>query len=109
VAPPAEQKKGLFGWMKPHTQEKPVIQTQPQPRKTYVVRQGDTLAGICLKVYKTAEPHVIDMVQKANGMTSPHQLQIDQTLILPTLAAKMQSSSLPPASPSGTMGVRSPQ
>ncbi|MFM7469128.1 MAG: LysM peptidoglycan-binding domain-containing protein, partial [Vampirovibrionales bacterium] len=105
--PPETRKedKGLFSWMKPQAQTKPLIQTQPQPRKTYTVHQGDTLAGICLKVYKTSEPRVIDLVQKANGMTSPHQLQIDQTLILPPLGEGGVSSAVPQA----TTGVRSPQ
>jgi len=51
--------------------------------QTYTVKSGDTLMGIALKVYNSAEPELLQKIQRANNMKSPHALQLDQQLVLP--------------------------
>jgi len=50
---------------------------------TYTVVSGDTLGRIAEKVYASSNPDYIDKIQRANNMSSPDQLQIDQKLVIP--------------------------
>lgn len=57
---------------------------QPQGASTsYTVVSGDTLGRIAEKVYGSSNPELIDKIQRANNMSSPDQLQIDQKLVIP--------------------------
>jgi nucleoid-associated protein YgaU len=55
-------------------------------QRTYVVREGDNLSGISIKVYGTAK-HV-DRIFKANARTlkSPEKIKVGQTLIIPDVS-----------------------
>jgi nucleoid-associated protein YgaU len=55
----------------------------PAANTTYKVVSGDTLGRIAEKVYGSSAPKYIDKIQHANGMSSPNNLQIGQTLIIP--------------------------
>lgn len=50
---------------------------------SYTVVSGDTLGRIAEKVYGSSNPELIDKIQRANNMSSPDQLQIDQKLVIP--------------------------
>ncbi|WP_373531031.1 LysM peptidoglycan-binding domain-containing protein [Vampirovibrio sp.] len=50
---------------------------------TYTVVSGDTLGKIAEKVYGTSAPTYLDKIQRANNMSSPDKLQLDQKLIIP--------------------------
>lgn len=51
--------------------------------QSYMVKSGDTLAGIIIRFYGTYDVSKIDAIQKANGMKNPNDLQIGQTLTIP--------------------------
>lgn len=50
---------------------------------SYVVANGDTLAGIVYKTYKRVSPRLLDTICKANGMRSADVLELGQKLSLP--------------------------
>lgn len=50
---------------------------------SYTVVSGDTLGRIAEKVYGSSSPQYVDKIQRANNMSSPDQLQIDQKLVIP--------------------------
>lgn len=56
-----------------------IIPTQ----SSYVVQNGDTLAGIIYKTYKRVSPRLLDTICKHNGMRSADVLELGQTLKLP--------------------------
>lgn len=56
-----------------------IIPTVP----TYVVQNGDTLAGIVYKTYKRVSPRLLDTICKHNGMGSADVLELGQKLNLP--------------------------
>jgi LysM repeat protein len=60
----------------------PVTQAQAG-QTTYTVVNGDNLGRIAGKVYGSSDPKYIDKIQRANHMSSPDQLQIDQKLVIP--------------------------
>jgi len=88
AAPPKnEGLLGLLAGKGNKQQTTPVPATPPSaPRKVHKVRTGETLAGICQRHYGTIDPGLVEKVQRINGMKSPHELQIDLTLILPPRA-----------------------
>jgi hypothetical protein len=53
---------------------------------TYTVVNGDTLGRISQKVYGSADLQLQDKIQRANNMSSPNKLQINQKLIIPPKA-----------------------
>lgn len=53
--------------------------------KTYVVKSGDNLGVIAEKVYGSSSPEYVDKIQRANNMSSPDKLQLDQELVIPAL------------------------
>lgn len=55
----------------------------PAASTTYTVVNGDTLGRISEKVYGTSAPQYLEKIQRANNMSSPDNLQIDQKLIIP--------------------------
>lgn len=50
---------------------------------TYTVVSGDTLGKIAEKVYGSSAPEYVDKIQRANNMSSPDKLQLDQKLVIP--------------------------
>jgi len=50
---------------------------------SYTVENGDTLGRIAQKVYGSSSPDLVDKIQRANNMSSPNKLQINQKLIIP--------------------------
>lgn len=50
---------------------------------TYTVVSGDTLGKIAEKVYGSSAPAYLEKIQRANNMSSPDKLQLDQKLIIP--------------------------
>ncbi len=56
-----------------------IIPTQ----SSYVVQNGDTLAGIVYKTYKRVSPRLLDTICKHNGMRSADVLELGQTVKLP--------------------------
>ncbi len=50
---------------------------------SYTVVSGDNLGRIAEKVYGSSSPELMDKIQRANNMSSPDKLQIDQKLIIP--------------------------
>jgi len=50
---------------------------------SYTVVSGDNLGRIAEKVYGSSDPKYIEKIQRANNMSSPDQLQIDQKLVIP--------------------------
>lgn len=57
--------------------------TRSIPFKTYVVKNGDSLSGIAIKVYGSSSPAYVDKIQRANNLSSPDKLQLDQKLVIP--------------------------
>lgn len=55
----------------------------PASGTSYTVVSGDNLGRIAEKVYGSSSPKYIDKIQRANNMSSPDQLQIDQKLVIP--------------------------
>ena len=49
----------------------------------YTVVSGDNLGRIAEKVYGSSSPELMDKIQRANNMSSPDKLQINQKLIIP--------------------------
>lgn len=56
----------------------------PKGSESYTVKTGDTLAGIIVRFYGTYDLSKIEKIKQANGMSNPNNLQIGQTLIIPT-------------------------
>jgi nucleoid-associated protein YgaU len=54
-----------------------------QGSTSYTVVTGDSLGRIAQKVYGSSDPKYIDKIQRANNMSSPDKLQINQTLVIP--------------------------
>lgn len=73
--------------------EEQAAETEPTPtpdsettpatgeERTYVVRSGDTLAGIAVEFYGDAS--LDDLIAEANGITDPQSLRPGQKLIIP--------------------------
>jgi hypothetical protein len=55
----------------------------PAGGTTYTVVSGDTLGRISGKVYGSTAPKYLEKIQRANNLSSPDALQIDQKLIIP--------------------------
>lgn len=55
----------------------------PGKSTTYTVVSGDTLGKIAEKVYNSSSPTYLEKIQRANNMSSPDKLQLDQKLIIP--------------------------
>ena len=55
----------------------------PANATSYTVVNGDTLGRIAEKVYGNADPKLVDKIQRANNMSSPDKLQLNQKLIIP--------------------------
>jgi LysM repeat protein len=50
---------------------------------SYTVASGDTLGRIAEKVYGSSSPDLVEKIQRANNMSSPDKLQLNQRLIIP--------------------------
>jgi len=61
--------------------------------KTYLVKPGDTLSKIAQAFY--GDPKKFDVIARANTITNPASIFVDQTLNIPELAAPANVSSLP--------------
>lgn len=55
----------------------------PSNATSYTVVSGDSLGRISEKVYGSMDPALMDKIQRANNMSSPDKLQINQKLIIP--------------------------
>ncbi len=55
----------------------------PSNTTTYKVVSGDSLGKIAEKVYGSSAPEYVDKIQRANSMSSPDKLQLDQKLVIP--------------------------
>jgi len=55
----------------------------PAAGTSYTVVSGDNLGRIAEKVYGSSSPELMDKIQRANNMSSPDKLQINQRLIIP--------------------------
>jgi LysM repeat protein len=55
----------------------------PANATSYTVVSGDSLGRISEKVYGSMDPQLMDKIQRANNMSSPDKLQINQKLIIP--------------------------
>lgn len=55
----------------------------PAKSTTYTVVSGDTLGRISEKVYGSSAPEYLEKIQRANNMSSPDKLQLEQKLIIP--------------------------
>jgi hypothetical protein len=69
---------------------KPAAKASSQPAvsmpanvRSYTVVSGDTLSGIAYKMYGSSDPKYIDKIQRANNMSTPDSLQLDQKLVIP--------------------------
>lgn len=51
--------------------------------ESYVVKQGDTVAGIVVRFYGSYDVSKINNVMKVNNMKNPNDIQIGQQLIIP--------------------------
>ena len=63
----------------------PPTETDIEPDVTYVVQSNDVLGTICQERYGTANPKVIDAVALYNDLKDPNDLDLGQTLALPSL------------------------
>ncbi len=64
------------------TQAKPVRQKEPKPGQgVYVVQQGETLYGICFKLYQNINR--VDEICEINGITDVNMLEAGFRLIVP--------------------------
>lgn len=79
------KKFGIFSSNKNKTQtattEEPAV---AQESKEYEVQSGDTMEGIVRKFYGKYSEEGVNAIMKANNMTNPNKLSIDQKLIIPT-------------------------
>lgn len=55
----------------------------PAAGTSYTVVSGDNLGRIAGKVYGSSSPELMQKIQRANNMSSPDRLQINQRLIIP--------------------------
>ncbi|MEM0951807.1 MAG: LysM peptidoglycan-binding domain-containing protein [Cyanobacteria bacterium P01_H01_bin.74] len=55
----------------------------PIQSRRYVVRNGDTLSVIAQNVYGSSAPKYIQKIQRANNITNPNRLKLNQELIIP--------------------------
>ncbi len=62
---------------------------------SYTVQRGDTLAGIATRTY--GDPQQYPIIQKANNITDPGRIWIDQVLVIPALAGATSPSPSPAA------------
>ena len=79
-----EQKKDADGQAEAanSTQAKPVRQKEPKPGQgVYVVQQGETLYGICFKLYQNINR--VDEICEINGITDVNMLEAGFRLIVP--------------------------
>lgn len=51
--------------------------------ESYVVKSGDTLAGIVVRFYGSYDVSKLEKIQQVNGMKNANDLQIGQTLTMP--------------------------
>ncbi|MGE0200254.1 MAG: LysM peptidoglycan-binding domain-containing protein [Candidatus Melainabacteria bacterium] len=51
--------------------------------KSYTVKNGDTLERIARKVYGSGSPENVARIQRANQLSSPDRIRIDQKLVIP--------------------------
>lgn len=51
--------------------------------ESYVVKSGDTLAGIVVRFYGKYDPSKITKIMEANNMANPNALSIGQSLVIP--------------------------
>lgn len=51
--------------------------------ESYVVKSGDTLAGIVVRFYGSYDVSKLEKIQEVNGMKNANDLQIGQTLTMP--------------------------
>lgn len=51
--------------------------------EAYIVKDGDTLESIIIRLYGKFDPSKVEKIKAANNMTNPHKLQIGQNLIVP--------------------------
>jgi hypothetical protein len=65
------------------TKIRPPKSLTPDRSTTYTVVNGDTLGKIAEKVYGSSAPNYLDKIQRANNLSSPDKLQLDQKLIIP--------------------------
>lgn len=92
TVPMEKQSKGFLGLKKkqkassvtilPADVTPPVAEVEPKT-ETYIVKSGDTLAGIIIRFYGSYDASKIDKIAQASKMTNPHALQIGQKLIIP--------------------------
>lgn len=64
--------------------ERPTPRAPGNTPRTYIVKAGDTLSSIALKVY--GEESAWFKIAQANPSVDPKRLQVDQVLVLPNLA-----------------------
>lgn len=75
--------------MKKHSKSKISIvpADKPAPKasssEVYTVQNGDTLEGIIIRFYGKYDTSKIDVIKKANNLTSPDRLSIGQKLVIP--------------------------
>ena len=92
TVPMEKQSKGFWGLKKkqktsnvtilPADVAPSVIEVVPKT-ETYIVKSGDTLAGIIVRFYGSYDDSKISIIAEANKMSNPHSLQIGQKLIIP--------------------------
>jgi len=51
--------------------------------QSYTVKNGDTLERIARKVYGSGSPENVARIQRANKLSSPDRIRIDQKLVIP--------------------------
>ena len=60
-----------------------VTETSTGTSRTYVVKEGDTLAGIIVKMYGSYDVNKMEQIKELNGMKSLDSLKIGQELVIP--------------------------
>lgn len=79
-APKAKEKARLTFIPADKSSETATTKGSPE---SYVVKSGDTLAGIVVRFYGSYDVSKLEKIQQVNGMKNANDLQIGQTLTMP--------------------------
>lgn len=60
------------------------VETVKGANEAYTVKNGDTLESIIIRFYGTFDLSKVEKIKQANKMKNPNNLQIGQSLIIPT-------------------------
>jgi type II secretory pathway predicted ATPase ExeA len=66
--------------------ESPPVPQKAEPPKSMVVKSGDTILGLALQVYGTANERILDLIRESNpGIKNIHRIDVGQQILFPPL------------------------